>query len=253
MRVLIAYGHTWASTTAADAAASRAQSLAAALMASGHESNVVAAMARARPAFRKVGAPLEDPRHEYAVAATIRAFAPDVVHLLGCGGGTSIHLPWIARALGVASIVEVEAAALLCHRGDLVHASGEACLVTDDAARCAACCCARTRGRAGLSAAGAIAARATRWLGDVAPFPTPLAFRNRRDLLSAALSEAAAVVVRDEAGRRAALALDLPAAHLHLLTESHAALLPLWTSLAARPATSLADDGVQARSTAGTA
>ncbi len=252
MRVLIAYGHTWASSSAADAAASRAQSLAAALIAGGHESNVVAPTARARPAFRKVGARLEDAQHEHAVAATIRAFAPEVVHVLGCGGGTSMHLPWIARALGVASVVEVDAAALLCHRGDLVHESGDACLITDDAARCAACCCARTRGRAGLSAAGAIAARATRWLGDVAPFPTPLAFRNRRDLLSAALSEAAAVVVHDEAGWRAALALDLPASRLHLL-ESHAALWPLWTTLAARPTTSLVDDGVHARPTAGTA
>ena len=253
MRVLIAYGHTWASSTPADAAAARAQSLVAALIAGGHESTVVASPARERPAFRKITAPLEDPRHEHEVAAMIRAWAPDVVHVLGCGGGTSMHLPWIARALGVASVVEVDAAALSCHRGDLVHASGEACLVTDDAARCTACCCARTRGRAGLSVAGTIAALATRWLGDVAPFPTPLAFRNRRDLLSAALNEAAAIVVRDETGRRAALALDLPAARLHLLTESHAALMPLWASLVARPVISLADDGVHARSTAGTA
>lgn len=231
MHVLIATGQDWTATTAGKERAARVGALAAELTTSGHGSTVVApAVRRQRPAFRAVNAVLADAQHEHEVAAAIRAVAPDVVHVVGCGGGTSIHLAWIATSLGVPCCVEVEREVLLCHRGDLVHAAGEKCEVYDDAARCAACCRARTPGRVGLSAAGVAVARATTWLGDLAPFPTPFAFRNRRDMVAAALSDASAVIVLDDGTRQAVVDVGVPPDKIHLARG--VALLGLWRSLA---------------------
>ena len=231
MHILIATGQDWTATTVGKERAARVGALAAELTTSGHAATVVVpAVRREPPAFRAVNAVLADPHHEHAVAATIRAVAPDVVHVVGCGGGTSIHLAWIARSLGVPCCVEVEREVLLCHRGDLVHAAGEKCEVYDDAERCAVCCRARTRGRVGLSAAGVAVARATTWLGDLAPFPTPFAFRNRRDMVAAALSDASTVIVLDDGTRQAVVGVGVPSDKIHLASEVTS--LALWRSLA---------------------
>jgi len=221
VRVLIA---------AAQRHAARAAALASHLSAAGHDPMVVLAAPRRTPAFRKVGRFLDDPVHERAVTAEIRAKDPDVVHVIGCGGGTSVHLTWIARALGVPCTLEVEAAEALCHRGDLVHASGAPCTVVDDPERCAACCATATPGRAGPGAFAAALARVTGRLG-FALTPAPLALRNRCDAIAGALVDAHAIVVADDAARALLLAVA-PAARVQVLpAPATAALVELWRTL----------------------
>jgi hypothetical protein len=224
LHVLLVVGPDWRMERSV-----RAQELAGALRSAGHAATVLAAPARREPAFRQVMAPLQDAHLEHAAAVAIRAGNFDLVHAVGCAGGASVHVPWIARALGVPCTIEVEPAIAVCHRGDLLHSSGAPCAIVDDPARCAACCRARTAaGRRGLGDVQAGLAWATRWLGDAAPFPTSLAFRNRRDLIAAGLAEAHAVVVRDDASLQAVRGLGVPDSRIHLLQGS---LLPLWSSL----------------------
>lgn len=229
MRVVIASGHVWPHADTDHAA--RAAELAEFLQVRAHRAHVVMAPPRRPPAFRRVGAWLVDPVHERDVAVAVRADAPDLVHVLGCGAGTSTRLAWIAHALGASCSVEVDAAHLLCHRGDLLHADGEACTVAAQPAQCAACCRRYTPGRGGLSRSGAALAWAVRVLGDASPFPTELTFRNRRDLMIAALQDVDLVVVRDQAGDDAARALGVDR-HKIATVPDHDALLRQWTSLA---------------------
>lgn len=228
MHVLIASGHHWAPRP--NDRQARARELSAFLRERAHVATVVEAPPRARPPFRRVAAWLVDPVHERDVAVAVRGHAPDVVHLLGCAAGSSVRLAWVVRSLGVPCTMEIEAVDLLCHRGDLVHADGQACQVAGQPEQCAVCCRTHTVGR-GLSRAGVLLARVAQCLGDASPFPTRLAFANRRDLLGAALADADAVVVRDQAGRDAALALGV-AAHRVVTDPLPDTLLALWASLA---------------------
>ncbi len=188
------------------------------------------AAAAPRPTFRRLGAALHDPLHERATAQAVRAHPTlQVVHVLGMGDGVSVHLPWVARSLGWRCTLEVDAAGLLCHRGDLIDETGQPCAHAHDPQRCAACCRMHTPGRASLSRVGATLAPATRWLGDVSPFPTPLAFRNRRDLVAAALVEPELVFARDAAARAAAMTLGVEPSRLRdCAADDIAPLLAAW-------------------------
>lgn len=228
MHVLIASGR-WVAGRSTDPLA-RAEELTRVLAAAGHASTHVPAPARKSPRFRRVSAWLHDPLHERDLAVAIRAVEPDVVHVVGFASGTSTRLPWVARALGLPCTLEVEAADILCHRGDLVHAAGEPCRLSDHGPNCVACCLVPTPGRRGLSRAGALLARAARVLRDLSPFPTELALRNRRDAVAAGLAVTSVLVVRDEPSRQAAISLGIEPARISA-DRSPAALLALWLRL----------------------
>lgn len=183
-----------------------------------------------RPTFRRIGAALHDPLHERATAQAVRAHPTlQAVHVLGMGDGVSVHLPWVARSLGLRCTLEVEATSLLCQRGDLIDETGQPCARAHDPQRCAACCRVYTAGRPSLSRLSAALARATAWLGDVSPFPTPLTFVNRRDLLAAALVEPELVFARDAAARAAAMALGVEPSRLRdCAADDVAPLLAAW-------------------------
>ncbi|MEZ5967422.1 MAG: hypothetical protein R3F56_26530 [Planctomycetota bacterium] len=195
---------------------------------------MLASRRRAPPSFRRVGAWLGDAEHERELAVRVRATDPDVVHVLGCGGGTSSRLAWIARSLGSACTLTVEVGDLLCHRGDLVHARGGACAAPDQPPLCAVCARSYVTGRPGLSRFASACAWVARGLGDASPFPSALAFRNRRDLLASALQDADLVLARDGAARAAALGLGVGAEWVTLLPPEPDTLVGLWSNLVPR-------------------
>lgn len=208
MRVLIVGGRRWRLVEDATRA-QRAEELTRGFAAAGHEVALVAPAVRAAPAFRKVSATLGDSLHERDVAATVRRLEPHVALVCGLGAGTSARLPWLLAALGIPCAVEVELAAIACHRGDLRFMGREACTVFDDPARCAACCSARAPG--GLSALGAAGARSLGWLRASSPFPSEARLRHRRDELLAALEDARLVFVEGEAAQRQVIAFGVEA------------------------------------------
>ena len=137
-----------------------------------------------------VQARLGDAALEIAVTRAMRERLPDQVRILAFGGGTAAQLPWVAERMGQAAVVETTAAAVLCHRGTLLHASGMACAEFDQPERCAACC--------GL-------ARRTR-----------VELANRLELVLGCLLVAAQVVVPDERDRQLLLAAGLSARQLRI-------------------------------------
>lgn len=206
MRVLIVGGRRWRLVEDATRA-QRAEELNRGFAAAGHEVAFVAPAVRAAPSFRKVSATLGDSLHERDVAATVRRLEPHVALVCGLGAGTSARLPWMLAALGIPCAVEVELAAIACHRGDLRFMGREACTVFDDPARCAACCSARAPG--GLSALGAAGARGLGWLRASSPFPSEAGLRHRRDEVLAALEDARLVLVEGEAAQRQVIAFGV--------------------------------------------
>ncbi len=124
------------------------------------------------PAVSRAGA---DNRHlaiELALTRSLRrAPAHAVVHV-GAGARGSPNVCWLAERMGSRPFAVVRSPEVVCHRGDLVHASGARCDEFLDAARCRRCCTVSwwSRARAG-------------------------AFRSRTDLLAASLLAAAAVFV----------------------------------------------------------
>lgn len=149
----------------------------AALVAAATESGARVSIARSEvPPFALVTGRITDPSTELLVAARIRAEFPDVVHVLDFCGTSSVNLPWIATSLGAPSVVNLEVARTLCHRGTLVHASGEACGTWDDPERCARCC---------------------RPLHG----PSPRHFRNRVEMMLAGLQPARRVILASAAER----------------------------------------------------
>lgn len=206
MRVLVVGGRRWRLVEDVTRAR-RAEELSRGFAAAGHEVALVAPAVRAAPALRKVSATLGDALHERDVAVTVRRLEPHVALVCGLGAGTSARLPWMLAALGIPCAVEVELAALVCHRGDLRFMGREACAVFDDPARCAACCSARAPG--GLSALGAAGARSFGWLRASSPFPSEARLRHRRDELLAALEDVQLVLAESELERQRVIAFGV--------------------------------------------
>jgi hypothetical protein len=109
-----------------------------------------------------------------------------VVHL-GVGARGSPNVLWVADCMGSAPIAVLRAAELVCHRGDLIHASGVACTKSDDPERCRVCC------------------RASRW-----GHPHRTELLNRSDLLVAGLLAAEAVFVETQADASLIAASGVP-------------------------------------------
>lgn len=174
------------------------------------------------PAFAAVEGRLLDPATEAAVSREIRSDLPDLVHMLDYGGATTVNASWVANRLGVATVVSLRSAPVLCHRGDLVHADGSTCGEWLDAARCAACCQRSSPG--GLSRFGATLAgilTALRW--PLHPYPSLLAFENRRELLLGGLQVVDRVCVEDEAEADRVRSLGIRAGHLEILPRAASA------------------------------
>lgn len=153
------------------------------------------------PPFAAVAASAADFATERTLSLAIRRRLPDVVHVLGYGCVTSPQTAWVADRLGVPVVVSVEARELLCHRGTLVDESGADCVEWDDPARCTACCLAPFEG--GLTARQAQRARSWWWrlLPAWSPYPKPLDFENRSDVLVGGFLAAAVVLVASDVER----------------------------------------------------
>ncbi len=161
-----------------------------------------------------------------------RAAPPSVVHFLGFGGVTSVHLPWITDRLGVPTVVSVDAAEALCHRGTLVDETGSDCDAFDDPARCTECCL--VAGPDGLTGGQARIGRLLRGLGDLSPYPNRTAFENRLDSTVGSLYFAHAVVVADGTTRERLQRLGVSKRVLHEMAEPNAdALLELYRKVTA--------------------
>lgn len=133
-----------------------------------------------RPPLRRVGANASDPLSERQLAAELRAHPAAVVVQCGVGAGGSPNLLWLAERMGCPAFAIARAAEVLCARGDLVHATGAACVVADDAERCRRC-------------------MSPSWWGR----PAAAEFPNRRELLLADLQACRVVFVpaADDAAR----------------------------------------------------
>jgi hypothetical protein len=125
-----------------------------------------------------VAASLQHVALERDLAHSLRRDHAAVVLHLGVGAGGSPNVLWLAERMGSDVVAVVRTAELVCHRGDLVDATGNACQRHDDAATCRTCC---TRS----------------WWHQ----PRGLDFENRWDLLLGGLLAAEAVFVRDPAER----------------------------------------------------
>jgi hypothetical protein len=155
---------------------------------------------RSQPAgFHAVTHALSDAPTELALTESIRARLPDVVHVLAFGGVQSSVSLWIAEALGAPAVASVDAREVLCHRGTLLHASGAECTEWTSPARCHACCGVPFEG--GLTPARARRARWLRVFGAWSPYPKPVDFQNRFDLVISGLLSAKLVLAADEAQR----------------------------------------------------
>ena len=82
---------------------------------------------------------LVDTRLEIDLTVELRRALPDLVHVLAFAGDSTTQTAWIAGRLGALSVVSTTPQAVLCHRGDLVHADGTACHEFADPVRCALC------------------------------------------------------------------------------------------------------------------
>jgi hypothetical protein len=170
----------------------------------------IAVVSRA-PGFRAVLGGLADYPTERALSVALRARAADVVHVLAYGGTSSPAVAWVADRLGVPAVVFVECRELLCHRGTLVDAWGAQCAVWDDPERCTACCLQPFAG--GLTPRQARRSRRWWWrkLPDWSPYPKPIDFRSRMDVLLGGFTAAASVLVATAAEREALVRAGLPA------------------------------------------
>ena len=152
-------------------------------------------LAAAVAPFRGVEARVTDNVMDVALAKELRRRPPDVVVHLGAGAPGSANTLWLADRMGARAVGVVRAAEVLCHRGDYRDEHGRACASILDPIRCTTCCTTASPG--GLSAGAARAAACLRFLGGLSPFPSPVQFENRGDLLFASLQLAAAVVTVD--------------------------------------------------------
>ncbi|MCY2957334.1 MAG: hypothetical protein NT107_09880 [Planctomycetota bacterium] len=159
--------------------------------------------------FRAVEARVIDNPMDILLAQQMRKRPPDLVMQLGVGAISSANPLWIADRMGAPGLAVVRATELLCHRGTLVNERGTACRSVFDAARCTTCC--NSASPQGPTKRAAIGALCLRWLGGCSPFPSPVQFLNRADLLLASLQLAAAVVTSDAAELALLASAGLPA------------------------------------------
>jgi hypothetical protein len=153
--------------------------------------------------FRSVAGRIGGVALDVALTRALRQRPAEIVHDFGYGAPGSANTLWIAARMGARCVATVRAAEVLCHRQTLVDGWGNACREFSDPVRCTACCL--LPAGAGLSPAAAALGRAMRALGGFSPFPNPLAFRNRMDILVGGLALAEAVFVHDD-GEAALLA-----------------------------------------------
>ncbi|MEM7200791.1 MAG: hypothetical protein AAF628_11025 [Planctomycetota bacterium] len=171
------------------------------------------------PHFTAVEDGLCDVPTERAVSVAVRGRLPAVVHHLAFGGGQSANASWVAERLGARVVVSVDARELLCHRGTLIDQDGQDCDGWRSEERCAACCLTPYSG--GLSEREARRAGSWWWrLPGVAgwsPYPVPVTFQNRRDLLLGGLLPASEVWINDEAERARLVAAAVPEQRLRVV------------------------------------
>ena len=154
----------------------------------------------ATPRFSSVQDRLLDPASDQVLMRAIRSRMPDLVHVLNYGGATSVNLSWAAVRLGARCLISVDAAPTVCHRGDLRFRGAEECERFQDPDRCADC--SLTAAPGGLSSPRAFLGRVLRALKmPLNPYPLPIHFENRQDLLVGGLQYAERVVVADEVER----------------------------------------------------
>ena len=165
------------------------------------------ALAAAVPPFRSVTARAADTAADVALAHALRARPADVVVHVGFGAPGTVTSLWLGDRMGAHVVAAVRAAEVLCHRGTLVHASGTPCAEFLDPVRCARCC--TTASPAGPSRGEAALAKCFAVLGAWSPFPSPVRFQNRSDLMLASLQLAVSVVTTDaeDVGRLTAAGL----------------------------------------------
>ena len=151
---------------------------------------------------------LLDPLSEKVLMQSIRGQMPDLVHVLDYGGCTSVNLSWVTSRLGADCVISVHADSTVCHRGDLRYRGAEDCDRFGDPERCSACCLAAATG--GLSAWQSFLGRT---LGTLRlpfnPYPSPLKFKNRQELMVGGLQCAERVIVAGETERQRVSTLGL--------------------------------------------
>ena len=125
--------------------------------------------------LHRVAAGTQDSTIESALVASLRANPATAVVHVGVGARGSPNILWLADRMGSTPFAVVRSSEIVCHRGDLIHATGLACATFDDASRCCECC-AKSKWRR----------------------PRPADLHNRWDLLIAGLYSSAAVFVAEE-------------------------------------------------------
>lgn len=162
-----------------------------------------------RVPFRSVVHRLSDLPTERALSSAFRDAPPDIAHVHGFGGASSYMVPWLAERLGVPVVVVADPIAeSLCHRRTLVDEKGHDCGAWTSPERCAACC--RAPGTDdGLGRGQALVASLLRPLGGRSPFPSPVDFHNRLDMVAQGLTSARIVCVADEIAAGAAVRLGV--------------------------------------------
>ncbi|MCA8944224.1 MAG: hypothetical protein KDB80_16785 [Planctomycetes bacterium] len=151
------------------------------------------------PPFRSALARIFELSSETRLMELCRDDPPDVVHCIAFGAAASVQLPWLAGRLGIPTVVSVDPADALCHRGTLVDERGATCTTLDDAVRCADCCLSATPG--GLGPIAAWLGRRFMVFGDASPWPSRTAMLNRLDSTIGGLVVERNVIVDDERDR----------------------------------------------------
>lgn len=94
-----------------------------------------------RPApLHRVGTGMQHPTLEHELVRRLRRRHADAVLHVGVGAGGSPNVLWLAERMGSRVYAFARGAEVVCHRGDLVDAGGNACTRHDDAVTCRLCC-----------------------------------------------------------------------------------------------------------------
>ncbi|MBK8100010.1 MAG: hypothetical protein IPK26_23140 [Planctomycetes bacterium] len=160
------------------------------------------------PGFHRVTARGDDVALDVALAKLLRHRPADSVIHLGLGAVGTVQTLWLADRMGSVPLAVVKAREVLCHRGDLQFAGGEACAVVDDPRRCGRCV--TTPCGTGVSAWHSRWLHGTRWLPG-SRFPGPEQFLNRLDLVVGSLQVARLIAVVDPPVPEALTDVGVPA------------------------------------------
>ncbi len=182
--------------------------------------------------FRNVDWRQAGPRIEQALVRNLRENLPDLVHVVGMGGGGSAAVCWITERMGGKCVVTCRAAELLCHRQTLMDWTGAECAEHEDAARCRRCCTTVPEVGEQPSAMGARLASACGFLGGWSPFPNETAFLNRFDALFGGVAHAERVTVPSDEDATRLQRIGIAAKKLVTLADDppdSSALAELWS------------------------